>query len=107
MKIRMGEINKGKIWAIQLSRNQQRISNFWTNTNYQKCHKPHLYKAKSCKFQLIAASKNYHCSISSINLFIPEKEETIVLCIFCHHLEDIQKWFESKRKYTNCQNIQN
>ena len=106
MKFRKGEIIEGKIRAIQLSQNQQRIFNFQNNKIYY-IYKSHLYKTKSCKFELLEASVYYYCSKSSISQFFPEIEETIVFCIFYPHLEDIQRIFESKRKYTNYRNIQN
>ena len=66
-----------------------------------------MYKAKSCKLELLAASIYYHYSISSISQFNHGIEETIVFCIFYPRLEDIQEIFESEKKYTNYQNIQN
>ena len=44
--------------------------------------------------EFLAASINYHRSLSSISLFIPEIEKSIVLCKFYPNLEEIERVFE-------------
>ena len=107
MKFRMGETIGDKVSAIQLSKVRNVCSTLEIIESIRNYHKLHLYKTKSCKFDLLTASVYHHCSISSISQFIPKIEERIVLYIFYPHLEDIQQFFESKRKYTNYHNIQN
>ena len=83
--------------------NLAKISNVSSTFELTKSikYKSHLYRTKSCKFELLEASVYYNCSISSVSQFITEIEESIVLSIFYPHLEDIQRKIESKRKYTN------